>query len=217
MGQPIIRGIQSVGAVDIYYRYNGKKNNKRVLSVPSSFKLGTLNSAEIDTDTGIRLAGFRLDEEFLRANPQIASSIVVPILGGGGVAVTNNNRTGSLTLRSTKVSTPVTDTGTKLGSMSKEGGLGPIDDTNGDVFDAVFIAQLQQGQEGGGDSNGADICIKFSFAGQITLVQFEGCTVGSVDPLALAGNNVADYNVVWNYLNWRVSYNSTESSNFITQ
>ena len=215
MGQPIIRGIQAVGAVDIYYRYNGKKDGKRVLPVPSSFKLGELSSAEIDTDTGIRLAGFRLDEEFLRANPQIASSIVVPILGGGGVSVTNNNRTGSLTLRSTKVSTPVTEA-SKTGSMASGQGLGPVDDSKGDVFDAVFIAQLQQGQEGGGDSNGADICIKFSFAGQITLVQFEGCTVASVDPLALAGNNVADYNVVWNYLNWRVAYNSPESSNFAT-
>ena len=211
MGQPIIRGIQSVGAVDIYYRY--ESTNKK-LPVPSSFKLGTLTDQEIDTSNGISLSGFRLDEEFLRANPQIASSIVIPILGGGGVSVTNNNRTGALTLRSTKVSTPVAESGkTAVGSMASGQGFGPVDGS--EVFDAVFIAQLQQGQEGGGDSNGATICISFTFGGKKTLVQFEGCTVASVDPLALAGNNVADYNVVWNYLNWQVQYDA-QSQNFVT-
>lgn len=204
MGQPIIRGIQSVGAVDIYYRYESSDKN---LPVPSSFKLGTLTDQKISTQDGISLSGFRLDEEFLRANPQIASSIVIPILGGGGVSVTNNNRTGSLTLRSTKVSTPVASAGgSTVGSMASGQGFGPVDGST--VFDAVFIAQLQQGQEGGGDSSGATLCIAFTFGGKKTLVQFEGCTVASVDPLALAGNNVADYNVVWNYLNWQVQYDA---------
>lgn len=229
MGQPIIRGIQSVGAVDIWYKYN---NNNGLLPIPSSISLGTDANVgtEINTGNGINLAGFRLDEEFLRANPQIASSIVIPILGGGGVSVTNNNRTGALTLRSTKVSSPspqansskvidntdgtkTTVLGTETGSMLRGNGFGPV--TTDAVFDAVFIAQVQQGQEGGGDSVGATIAINFNFSGVKTIVQFEGCTVNSVDPLALAGNNVPDYNIVWNYLNWRVQYNAGADA-FIT-
>ena len=96
MSQPIIRGIQAVGAVDIFYKYNSVDG---VLNIPSSLiKLGDGTNQSVNTDTGIAVAGFRLDSEFLRAVQQIASSQVIPILGGGGVALTNNNRTGTLSL-----------------------------------------------------------------------------------------------------------------------
>ena len=104
--QPIVRGIQAVGSVEVLYRYNSA-NNK--LPVPTNLFKGI--GTEIDTTSGgINVAGFRLDSEFLRANPQIATSLVVPILGGGGVALTNNNRSGTLVLNCSKVSTP-TDKG----------------------------------------------------------------------------------------------------------
>lgn len=191
-GQPIIRGIQAVGGVDILYRYNGKDNK---LKLPSPFHGGNLS--EIDTSNGISIAGFRLDGEFLRAVQQIASSVVIPILGGGGVALTNNNRTGTLNINATRVSTPDLEQG---GQMLRGTGFGPAAaDTK--VYDLTFIAQVQQGQDGG-DSVGATIAVCFDFCGKTTIIQFDGCTIASVDPVGLSGNDAVNYNVSINYLNW---------------
>ena len=219
--QPIIRGIQSVGSVDILYRYNTSNN---VLTLPDEISLGT-SEKSINTSGGVPIAGFRLDGEFLRANPQIASSVVIPILGGGGVAITNNNRTGTLTFNCAKVSSPSGEANTTqtetdaqgvehtvitgaTGSMVHGTGFGPVDGST--VYDMVFIAQAQQAQAGG-DSVGASIAVCFAFCGKTTIIQFDGCTVASVDPVALTGNDAASYNVAFNYLNWRVVYNKTAS------
>lgn len=195
-GQPIIRGIQAVGGVDILYRYNSSDNK---LKVPSSFHAGDLT--EIDTTGGIMIAGFRLDGEFLRAVQQIASSVVIPILGGGGVALTNNNRTGTLTINATRVSTPDLENG---GKMLKGTGFGPTK-ADDKVYDLTLVSQLQQGQDGG-DSVGATIAICFDFCGKTTIVQFDGCTIASVDPVGLSGNDAVNYNVSINYLTWDCYY-----------
>ena len=198
-GQPIIRGIQAVGGVDILYRYNSADNK---LKVPSSFHAGA-DVKEIDTSGGVAIAGFRLDGEFLRAAQQIASSVVIPILGGGGVALTNNNRTGTLNINATRVSTPdLTSEGG--GKMLKGTGFGPVA-ADAKVYDLTFIAQLQQGQDGG-DSVGATIAVCFDFCGKTTIVQFDGCTIASVDPVGLSGNDAVNYNVAINYLTWDCYY-----------
>ncbi len=201
-GQPIIRGIQAVGGVDILYRYNSSDNK---LKVPSSFHADGLT--EIDTTGGIMIAGFRLDGEFLRAVQQIASSVVIPILGGGGVALTNNNRTGTLTINATRVSTPDLENG---GKMLKGTGFGPTK-ADDKVYDLTLIAQLQQGQDGG-DSVGATIAICFDFCGKTTIVQFDGCTIASVDPVGLSGNDAVNYNVSINYLTWDCYYDKDTAS-----
>ena len=126
MAQPIIRGIQAVGAVDIKYGYNG--NGGKLTLPPEVMKLGDQASTEIDTTGGVNVAGFRLDSEFLRAVQQIASSVQIPILGGGAVALTNNNRSGTLSINCTKTSTPTTTDGEKVGSMHKGANLGPKGD-----------------------------------------------------------------------------------------
>lgn len=184
--QPIVRGIQAVGSVTILYHYNSANGD-----LPVSTDLFKGIGDKIETGTGgIAVAGFRLDSEFLRANPQIASSLVVPILGGGGVALTNNNRSGTLVLNCSKVSTP-----TSSGAMQD----------NEQYYDMVMLAQIQQGQVGG-DSVGADISIIFEFCGKETTVTFQSCTVAAIDPLGLAGNDIVNYNVAFNYLNWKVEY-----------
>lgn len=220
IGQPIIRGIQSVGSVDILYRYNG---NNGSLILPNSIRINDADGARsvnsIDTSAGIKVAGFRLDSEFLRANPQIASSVVIPILGGGGVALTNNNRTGTLSINCTKVSTPdgtQEDGSAAAGSMytPSGSGIGAISETDGQkviVYDLVTLAQIQQAQLGGDDA-GATIDIAFNFCDMTTIVQFQGCTIASVDPLALTGNDAASYNVGINYLNWVVEYGATANT-----
>lgn len=209
--QPIIRGIQNVGSVQILYRYNSSDYH---LPLTDMIKLRTGQDAKGDyidtTDEGIPIAGFRLDSEFLRANPQIASSFVIPILGGGGVALTNNNRTGTLNLVCARVSAPTQDTSAAIGSMIKENGQGigvsgQFENEQADYYDFVTIAQIQQAQPGG-DSVGARIRIKFSFCGVLTTLTFEGCTIATVDPIGLAGNDAVNYSIAVNYLNWKLEF-----------
>ena len=232
MSQPIIRGIQAVGAVDIKYRYNSSDGK---MTLPSGLmRLGNSGEAgnnTINTENGVDVAGFRLDSEFLRAVQQIASSVQIPILGGGAVALTNNNRSGTLTINCTKTSTPVPGNGAPkvvdengnevsaaventadVGEMRHDGTLGP---NRGKVYDLVFLAQVQQAQAGG-DSVGATLQVCFAFCGLNTIISFEGCTVASVDPLGLAGNDAVNYNVVFNYLNWTANFSTDQVSNPLT-
>lgn len=211
VNQPIIRGIQAVGQVVVRYRYNKLDGTDYVLPIPADLialqEAGGATKADkiIIPEAGVDVAGFRLDSTFLAANPQIASSAVIPILGGGGVALTNNNRTGTLSLTCAKVSTPEYDS-TNQGKMigGDAAGIGVRDGKT--VYDLVFLAQIQQGQTGG-DSVGATLLIGYEFCGRKTQMTFEGCTVADVAPIVLAGNDAATYQVNINYLNWAVKYN----------
>ena len=230
--QPIIRGIQSVGSVRITYEYNGGD-----LVLPSSLmQLGDNAASVIKTAGGVNCAGFRLDGEFLRANPQIDSSFMVPLLGGGAIALTNNNRSGVLNLRTTRVSSPstkgettertvtVTDPATgetlssstkkfvsgAVGAMESGNGVGPTDKTN-QYYDITLLLQAQQAQTGG-DSVGSTINVIFEFNGTVTTLSFQGCTVANIDPVGLSGNDAVDYNARINYLNWTVGYSQANSS-----
>lgn len=224
--QPIIRGIQSVGSVRITYEYNGG-----TLVLPESLmRIGENTVSSIDTKGGVNCAGFRLDGEFLRANPQIDSSFMIPLLGGGAMALTNNNRSGVLNLRTTRVSSPsatgtteertvtVTDPATgqvlstnkktfvsgAVGAMESGNGVGPTDKTN-QYYDITLLLQAQQAQTGG-DSVGSTINVIFEFNGTVTTLSFQGCTVANIDPVGLSGNDAVDYNARINYLNWTVGY-----------
>lgn len=219
--QPIIRGIQAVGAVDIIYHYNSSDGK---LTLPSTIKLNTKDGgtvsgddAKIDTSNGVSVCGFRLDGEFLRAVQQIASSVQIPILGGGAVALTNNNRSGSLSINCTKVSTPNGDgsASAPFGAMYKPESSAAIGSDDPKAYDLVFLAQAQQAQPGG-DSVGATISVIYEFCGLRTVVSFEGCTIANVDPIGFAGNDAVNYNVGINYLNWTVEYNKP-SGNATTQ
>lgn len=225
MAQPIIRGIQAVGAVDIIYHYNSTDG---ILTLPSTIVLNDNNgqqvkTQEIKTKEGVSVCGFRLDGEFLRAVQQIASSVQIPILGGGAVALTNNNRSGTLNINCTKVSTPngsATDDN-PLGAMYKPSNSAAIGTDDPKAYDLVFLAQAQQAQKGG-DSVGATISVIFEFCGLRTVISFEGCTIATVDPIGLAGNDAVNYNVSINYLNWTIEYNKnagnvTTASAWVTE
>jgi hypothetical protein len=229
MAQPIIRGIQAVGAVDIKYEYNSGDHKLHLNTDVMRLSGEASQYNVIETAGGVPIAGFRLDGEFLRAVQQIASSIQVPILGGGAVALTNNNRSGTLNINCTKVSTPaagatydkdVVDEHGQIvhhkgdliaeatGAMYHGGGLGPV---NAEAYDLVFMAQVQQSQPGG-DSVGSTITVDFMFCGLHTTIQFQGCTIASVDPLGLAGNDAPNYNVAINYLNWTVNASNSNGA-----
>ena len=229
MSQPIIRGIQAVGAVDIKYQYNS--SDHKLILPTDVMRIADATDDKyttIDTTGFVSVAGFRLDGEFLRAVQQIASSVQVPLLGGGAVALTNNNRSGTLSINCTKVSTPsmgevydkdVYDpedptkllhkkgdlVGAATGAMIYGNGIGPT--TKDPVYDLAFLAQVQQAQKGG-DSVGATIQVCFAFCGLYTVIEFQGCTIVSVDPIGLAGNDAPNYGVSINYLNWTANYSA---------
>lgn len=206
--QPIIQGIEAVGSVSIKYRYNSSDGS---LPIPTSVIQvnGTeTKSIATGTGTGVECTGFRLDGTFLDANPQIASSFMIPMLGGGAVALTNNNRSGTLTINTTRVSLPTTEG--KIPTIGTDSSVGFIasSDTVMEAYDLTFLLQCQQGATGG-DSVGSTITITFKMGSASVVFQFLGCTVASIKPLALSGNDAVDYAASINYLNWTVAYNST--------
>lgn len=212
LAQPIIRGIQAVGNVMVQYQYNASDYN---LPVPSGMILldesgNKVNS--IATKGGIYLAGFRLDGQYLDAKQQVPTSNTIPLLGGGGISLTNNNRTGTLTLTCSHFSSVSADGAMSKGSTSSNMGV-VYDDENANVnyYDIVYVAQIQQAQTGG-DSAGATIAIAYKFNDQWTIVQFEGCTVADISPLQLSGNDAAQYAITWNYLNWKMTTGSETAS-----
>jgi hypothetical protein len=203
MAQPILRGVQAVGNVNIRYRYNSADG---VLVVPKGWGADSALKDQvknIDTNNWVLVAGLRLDGEFIRAAQQIASSVVIPILGGGGIALTNNNRTGSLSINCTRAGSPNHSTAAMAIGEASNGGLGPgIEGSDPAYYDMSLLAQYQQMQPGG-DPFGSSLKVEFDFSGIGIEIQFDGCTVQTVAPLVLSGNDASNYNVVFNYLNWK--------------
>jgi hypothetical protein len=198
MAQPIISGIQAVGGVNITYSYPAEMYAD----------VGT-GLVKINAINGVKIVGFLLDSEFLRAAQHIASSSVRPILGGGAIALTNNNRSGTLTIASTRVGLPNT-TGTNSGALPAEWITDVVSGANvEDAYDIVTLAQAQQASPGG-DSLGATLMVSMNFSGSSLKATFRSCTVANVSPLALSGSDLPDYAVTFNYLNWTIGYqNST--------
>lgn len=210
--QPIITGIQAVGSVSIKYRYNTSdgvlKFNSSVFGISDGSKtvesIPTLGSGD-----GVECTGFRLDSQFLDANPQLASSFMIPMLGGGAIALTNNNRSGTLSINTTKVSLPDAGNDGSIPNIntSSDGYQATGVQGTGKYYDLTTLLQAQQSVSGG-DSVGSTLTIRFSFGGKSVTFQFLGCTVASIKPLALSGNDAVDYGAAINYLNWTVNYGS---------
>jgi hypothetical protein len=126
----------------------------------------------IDSGDVITFQGFKLQSQFLDGESAVDNSVIIPILGGGSIQLTNNNLSGTITFNCTRVSTKVTD---------------------GDI---VTVAQAQMRL---GDSTGATIAVSWPFNGFTFKVTFYKCTVKKVPPLKLAGNDAPDYGVQFNY------------------
>lgn len=125
----------------------------------------------------IAIQGFKLSSQFLGAEQVVDNSVIIPILGGGSIQLTNTNKSGTLTFNCTRVSPDV---------------------TQGDI---VSIAQAQQEVA---DSIGATIAISFGFNGAVFTITFYKCTVKRCPPILLAGNDAPDYSVQFNYGYWSI-------------
>lgn len=194
MAGPLLAGgiIQAVGELGISYKYN------------------RIGDATYPTPGGGKthyLGGFKLNAEYLTSSGSVPNSVLIPLLGGGSVQLTNNNLSGSISFQVTRITnqgydyaangditvTTTQDDGTVVTSV-----LDNNKDVGVDLVDLAFEQIKIQGK----DSSGATIVAGTSFNGVPFGVRFIGCTVVSCEPLRLAGNDVPTYTVVFNYHKW---------------
>lgn len=127
----------------------------------------------------IALTGFKLEGQFLNTEQLLDNSKVVPLLSGDTISITNTNRSGTITFNCTRAS----------GSIA-----------NGDV---VAVANKLQEL---GDNEGGTLTVSYGFNGKVFKVTFFAVTVRSAPPLLMAGNDVPDYSVKFNYGDYKVEF-----------
>lgn len=125
----------------------------------------------------LSLTGFKLEGQFLSSAQLMDNSKVVPLLSGDSITITNTNRSGTITFNSTRAA----------GTIEK-----------GDV---VSIANKLQEL---GDNEGGTMVVTFGFNGAVFKVTFYAVTVKTAPPLLLAGNDVPDYGVSFNYGDYKI-------------
>lgn len=156
--------VQNAGAATIQYQYPEKLTG-----------VGATNTLE--AATVVTLTGFKLNSNYVDTQQALDNSVIVPLLNGGSIQITNNNTCGSLSFIAIRTSNTLS------------------------AGDIVAVATAQRNVSGG-DSVGATITISFEFDGNSYKVQFEKCTVAECKPLSLAGNDAPDYRVRFNYAKW---------------
>lgn len=138
----------------------------------------TLTHPLINGGNPVNLTGIRLDVEYLVARQQIESSKVVLMIDGSAVTLTNTALAGMLTIT-------CTDTGLLI--------------TDGNII-AIIKSLLQSG-----DSVGGQLRVSTSTNGLVSAITFIGLTFKIGDILRLAGNDVPNYPVEFNYQGWAPS------------
>ena len=156
--------VQATGESTITYSY------------PKSLKIGT---TDLKANTAVTLTGFKLNDQFIDTAQALQNSVLIPLLNGGSIQLTNANKAGSITFNVIRI-------GANLNT-----------DTN--VCDITAIADAQRSS---GDSVGATITVAWQFNGLSYSIKFEKCTVVDTPPLKLAGNDAPSYSVTFNYATW---------------
>jgi uncharacterized protein YjbI with pentapeptide repeats len=177
--------VQSVGQVNIRYKH------------PS-----------INSGADIYLSGFKLDSEYLTTTPAVQNSVLIPLVGGGSVQLTNANLSGSITFTVSRLGNTVQKNPTAWGTGSDDHILTGIDDDGAEITyantsDLVSLAQAQLSLVNG-DYSGAMIIVEYNFNSSKFQINFHKCTVQTCDPLHLSGNDVPTYSVVFNYAKWSI-------------
>ena len=156
--------VQATGESTISYTY------------PKDLLIGT---DTLKAKTAVTLTGFKLNSQFVDTAQALQNSVLIPLLNGGSIQLTNANKAGSITFSVIRV-------GANLDSANNK-------------CDITAIADAQRNM---GDSVGATLTVTWNFDGKTYSIKFEKCTVVDTPPLKLAGNDAPDYSVTFNYATW---------------
>lgn len=132
----------------------------------------TLVHPNVAAGASISLKGFKVEAMMLDGAQLLDNSKVIALVNGDTVTLTNTIRAGTLTWTCVPTS---------------------FDPATGDI---VAISQLLQQI---GDNVGGTLRVTFGLNGATFAITFTGVTVKKVPPVKLAGNDVPDYSVEWNY------------------
>lgn len=167
---------------------------KYTSSVLSAFagnaKYKGISSASIGTTSAgsVFLTGFKLESMIVSADQQIDNAKLVPLVNGDSITLTNLCKAGTLSFNAARTAAGI---------------------AGGDCV-AVFDFVRSQGDDGG------ILEISWRMNGKTRKIIFSGVCVQRVPPLAIAGNDVADYNVTLTYASYSDSdspaYNATIGS-----
>jgi len=125
--------------------------------------------------TAISLQGFKQDQQFFDSIQIMDNSKVIALVGGSTATLTNAVKAGTFTFNCVRISTDI---------------------LQGDV---VLIALTLQSLA---DSTGGLLRITYGLNGGTEAITYTQCTLKTVPPLKLAGNDLPDYPVVFNYGNY---------------
>lgn len=123
----------------------------------------------------LSLKGFKLEGDIFDTAQTLDNSKLVPLLDGSTITITNTNRSGVITIHCCK------QTGDLL---------------QGDITEfANFLQSV-------GDAQGGTLRVSYSFNGKLYATTFMAVTVKTAPPLKIAGNDVPDYSIEFNYGEW---------------
>lgn len=129
----------------------------------------TLTHPLINGGRPTTIGGFKLEGQMVQDQQMMDNSKVIALANGNSITITNNNLSGSLTFN--------------------------VTNTNG-AGDMIKIAkQLKMS----GDSQGGTIRITQEINGKTDGDTYYACTVKSCPNRIIQGNDAPDYQVVWNY------------------
>lgn len=129
----------------------------------------------INGGVAINLAGVKLEAQYFKARQMVDNSKVTLLVDGSAITLVNNAQAGMFTFTAVDTGLPVTD-----GNM-------------------VAIARALQ-QAGG--SNGGSLRVATSYNGVVQAITFIGVTLKVFDTLLLAGNDIPEYPIEFNYQGW---------------
>ncbi len=129
----------------------------------------------INGGVAINLTGIKLEAQYFKARQMVDNSKVVLLVDGSAITLTNTARAGSFTITAVHGGNVVTD---------------------GDI---VLIARQLQLL---GDSLGGQLRVATAINGQTDAVTLVGVTLKVFDLLLLAGNDIPEYPVEFNYQDW---------------
>lgn len=168
-GTPVVNTVQSVGNFSAFYE-SAILTELKANTDDNSIK-SAITEVGATGRSGIYLTGFKLESMIVSASQQIDSSKVVPLVNGDSITLTNICKAGTLAFNA---------------SRTAAGFAG------GDCV-TVFDYVRSQGDIGG------RLVLKWLMNGATHTLIFTGVCIKNIPAVAIAGNDVPDYNTQLTY------------------